>query len=33
METDIDLNVFGGFGIEYAGGAIYLIKEIKVEWR
>ncbi len=31
METDVDLNVFGGFGIEYAGGATSLIKEIKVE--
>jgi len=32
IEKIIQLNNFGGFGIEYAGGASSLIKDIKVEW-
>ena len=33
METAIDPNSLGGFGIEYAGGATSLIKEMRVEWK
>lgn len=32
METIIDPNNFGGFGIEYTGGSSTMIKEMKVEW-
>jgi len=32
IEKAIQPNNFGGFGIEYTGGASSLIKEIKVEW-
>lgn len=33
METVIDPISFGGFGIEYAGGATSLIRDIRVEWK
>lgn len=32
MDTELTPGSFGGFGIEYAGGATVLIKDIKVEW-
>ena len=33
METEIIPNQFGGFGIQYAGGATTMINELKVEWK
>ncbi|MBN2665645.1 MAG: hypothetical protein JXR67_03985 [Bacteroidales bacterium] len=32
MKAEIRTNPFGGFGIQYKGGAPTLIKELKVEW-
>jgi hypothetical protein len=33
MEADIIPNAYGGFGIEYNGGASSMIREMKVEWK
>lgn len=33
MDTEITPNTFGGFAIEYNGGAPTMIKDIKVEWK
>ncbi|MBN1181608.1 MAG: hypothetical protein JXB49_04915 [Bacteroidales bacterium] len=33
IETAIDPNTFGGFGIQYNGGATTMIREIQVEWK
>ena len=33
MQTEINPDRSGGFGIEYNGGAATLIKELKVEWK
>jgi hypothetical protein len=32
METKIEPNAYGGFGIQYTGGSPTLIKEVTVEW-
>jgi len=32
IDADLTADTFGGFGIEYAGGATVLIRSIKVEW-
>jgi hypothetical protein len=33
MEAEINPGRYGGFGIEYNGGAATMIKELKVEWK
>ncbi|MBD0276701.1 MAG: hypothetical protein ICV81_01870 [Flavisolibacter sp.] len=33
LESKIEPNVFGGFGIEYNGGSPTLIKEVSVQWK
>jgi hypothetical protein len=33
MGTEIKPNEYGGFGIEYNGGAPTMIKDIRVEWQ
>src|SRR5690606_9636386 len=33
METEINPNSFGGFGIQYNGGSPTLIKDLKAEWK
>jgi len=33
METEIIPGNYGGFGIEYTGGASSMIREMKVEWK
>jgi len=32
IDADLTADTFGGFGIEYAGGATVLIKNIKIKW-